>query len=84
MAILMTTATTAGADVRERYHVSRAILVLPVEPIVRECVATRRFYGVKTDECLVHVVSLLLRSWGLLETISSGYESHWEGRAWRS
>ena len=30
--------------------------------IVRECVATRQFYDLKTDECLVNVVSLRLPS----------------------
>jgi len=30
--------------------------------IVRECVATRRFYDLKTEEYRVHVVSLRLRS----------------------
>jgi len=54
-----------------------------IRSIVRECVATRRLRDPKTDECLVNVVSLRLRSWGLLETTSNGHESHREGRAWR-
>lgn len=55
-----------------------------IRSFVRECVATRRFYDLKTDECVVNVVSLRLRSWGLLEMTSNGHEAHREGRAWRS
>ena len=50
--------------------------------IVLECVATRRFYDLKTDERRVHVVSLRLRSWGSLGTTSNGHESHREGSSW--
>ena len=55
-----------------------------IRSIVRECVATRRFYDLKTEEYRVHVVSLRLRSWGLLGTTFNGHESHLGGRAWRT